>query len=129
MEPNKTMDRLRQVASSRKEPEAEASKRSYQEASRRRLLQMLEKKLRTSFIGALSQFETRFGRLWGHGKHEEDCTAVELEWRELWNLCRTDVLNNGNNQLRTVQAEVLGYTIAWNRFHTEIPVAKPGGKL
>jgi len=120
------MDRLRNVANTRKEVEEHATQRSFQEASRRRLLKILEKKLHTAFIGALSHVETHFGRLWGHGKDEMDCTEQELAWREIWNLCRTDILTNGNNQLRAVQAEMQLYKIEWNRYSTQLVVKRNG---
>jgi hypothetical protein len=123
------MSRLRQVAIERRETEAVTSERGYQEASKKRLLKIIEKKLNTSFIGALSKFETCFGQLWGHGKDEMDCTDEELRNREIWNLCRTDVLNNGNNQLRSVQAEILQYTIEWQRHTLNIAVPKPKESL
>ena len=125
MDDKNTLERLHQVVAKRRETEPEASARNYQDASKKRLFRILEKKLQTSFIGALSQFENLFGKLWGHGKDEMECTADELEWRALWNLCRTEVLTNGNNQLRAVQAELAQYTITWNRFQVDMPAAKP----
>ena len=122
------MDRLREVATNRKDVEKKATQQSFEAASRKRLLRILEKKLNTSFIGALSQFETHFGKLWGHGKDEMDCSAEELAWREIWNLCRTDVLNNGNNQLRAVVVELGLYDVAYNGYKLNLPVgnAKQG---
>lgn len=80
-----------------------------QGAPPRRLLRSCERRLSTAFVGALSRFETWFGRLWGHGRHREDLSPEELVWREAWEACRNDVLNNGNNQVRALQADVLEF--------------------
>jgi hypothetical protein len=115
---------LYQVVQQRKQEEDERGRR-YDEQSRKRLLRILEKKMTTCFIGAISKFETYFGVLWGHGKDEADLTAAELEWRDIWNVARTAVLNNGNNQLRAVQSELVQYTMTWNRYETNLPVLPP----
>lgn len=84
--------------------------------SKKRLQRILERKLKTSFIGALSKFEAVFGRLWGHGKDRADLTESEIRFRSLWELARTEVLNNGNNQIRAVQQELDLYTINFDGY-------------
>src|SRR5574343_443150 len=87
-----------------------------------RLNRSIERKFRTTFIGALSNFEQSFGYLWGMGKPEEELTEEEFKLRQLWIQTRTIILNNGNNQLRAAQSEISEYTIDWNRYHTNILV-------
>jgi hypothetical protein len=119
----KLEDKLRRVTQQRKVNEELGSQQRYQEASRRRLARILKKKITTSFIGALARFETFFGPdIWGHGKPEEDCTPEQLAWREVWEQCRTEVLNNGNNQLRAVENEIVQYCVNWNRYQTTLSV-------
>lgn len=84
--------------------------------SKKRLQRILEKKLKTSFIGALSKFEAVFGRLWGHGKKYTDLSESERRFRSLWELARTEVLNNGNNQIRAIQQELDLYTINFDGY-------------
>lgn len=84
--------------------------------SKKRLMQNLEKKFKTTMIGALSRFEKQFGFLWGHGKDPRDLTAKEREFLELWTQTRTEVLDNGNNQLRIASEEVAQYTVAWEKY-------------
>lgn len=112
------MRQLEEVVQQRKV----ADEARYDEQSRRRLLRTLEKKLNTSFIGALSKFETFFGPLWGHRKDESELTPEQKKWREIWSLCRTEILNNGNNQLRAIQSEVVQYTVTWNKHNLVLPV-------
>lgn len=113
--------KMYRVNKSRK-ADVEYNKTIYREKSRKRLSTILEKKMKTSFIGALSQFEQYFGRLWGHGKQEEELTDNELKFRKVWEDTRTAILNNGNNQLRAVQNEISEYSISWNRHKLNIPI-------
>lgn len=111
-------DRMNRVISTRKE-EAEVATSKYNESSQKRLFKILEKKLQTSFIGALSQFEEAFGALWGKNKDDSELTQDERQALILWNEVRTNILNNGNNQIRAVYNELNQYTISWNRHRQE----------
>lgn len=116
-------DRLRRVSQQRKQGEDIVSEQRYVVASRQRLMKILQKKITTSFIGALAKMESFVGTsLWGHGKPESECNANELAWRELWNECRTEILNNGNNQIRAVESELSQYDVKWNRYRAVLPV-------
>lgn len=111
------------LVSGRRNAERQVSKDKYQDASRKRLLSILQKKLTTSFIGALSKVETHIGReLWGHGKDVGECTPQQLAWRKVWEKCRNEILNNGNNQVRAVESEVFQYTVHWDRNQMVLPV-------
>lgn len=79
--------------------------------SSRRLLQLVSRRIRTSFIGALDRFEHHFGTLWGHGKREVDCTGEELWWRQVWEMCRTEVLNVGNGQIRASESDASEFDV------------------
>lgn len=119
--------RLRQVAERRGETEGPAAARRYEDASRRRLLAILSRKMKTAFIGALARFEQAFGpALWGHGLPEASRTPAQRAARAEWERCRTEVLNNGNGQLRAVENEVSQYTVRWDRHRATLPAA--GGR-
>lgn len=107
-------DELQKVVNQRK-GEGEALQKAQQESSRQRLLTILRKKLKTSFIGSIAEFEKFFGALWGHGKLPEELTQQERGFRDLWEECRTEVLDNGNDQIRAVEDEISQYSIMWNR--------------
>jgi hypothetical protein len=94
----------------------------YQDNSKKRLLNTIEKKFRTTMIGSLASFEKHFGYLWGCGKHDDDLTEQEMDWRSLWSECRSEVLDNGNTQLRASQNEIAQYTLHWDRYVYDIPV-------
>ena len=90
------------------------SVRKLQESSRRRLSSIIKKKLQTSFIGAIAKVEQYIGsQLWGHGKEEDELTERERRWLEIWNECRTEILDNGNAQIRALESEVQQYTITF----------------
>jgi hypothetical protein len=104
----------------------DAAKKANQERSaansKRRLESIVQKKAQTIMIGALARFEERFGTLWGHGKPEGELTPEERVWRELWDVARTEVLNNGNNQIRAVKEELGRYSVNYEGYHLKMPV-------
>ena len=119
---------LRAVQSSRRAAEDEGAEQRYLESSRKRLLKIVSKKNVTSFIGAIAKFEQFFGAVWGHGVPDDQKTPEQLAWAAAWEQARTEILNNGNNQLRAVENEFAQYTVRWNRYSTVLPAAqgRPG---
>jgi hypothetical protein len=61
---------------------------------------LVKKRLQTTMIGALHEFEKSFGYLWGQDKELEELTEREDEFRYIWENTRNNILNNGNDQLR-----------------------------
>lgn len=61
---------------------------------------IITKRLQTTMIGAIYQFEENFGYLWGLDKDENELTEQEHRFRLKWEDTRNQILNNGNNQLR-----------------------------
>ena len=92
-----------------------ANDQKYEAHSKSMLKKHIETKFKTTMIGALSKFEELFGHLWGHGLTEDQLTEEQLRFREAWQLARTEILNNGNNQLRAAQNEIEQYTIRFNK--------------
>jgi hypothetical protein len=109
-------DRLSRVSRKRTVEEEAGSVERHNEASKKQLLKNVRKKLTTSSIGALAKFEAHFGQVWGHGLPDSKCSEVQLAWREIWERCRTDILNLAGSQTRAVDAEFQQYVISWNRF-------------
>jgi DNA replicative helicase MCM subunit Mcm2 (Cdc46/Mcm family) len=92
----------------------------YLEKSKKRLQNIIETKIRTTFIGSLDIFEKAFGDLWGSGV--DNPTSSQQEIKELWQQVRNDILDMGNNQLRAAHVETEHYTIKWDRYNMTIPV-------
>lgn len=114
---------LRRVAAGRGRAEAEGAEQRYLARSRGRLAAIVRKKLTTSFVGALARFEEHFGAVWGRGLPDSRLTPEQRAWRGVWERCRTEVLNNGNNQARAVENEFPQYTVRWDRYVTVLPAA------
>ena len=117
MDEEKTFSSMRAL----KKKMDEERKRNYEDSSKERLAKIVETKLKTSFIGALSHFEEYFGFLWGH-ESGEDITEEQEFMKEVWEKARTAVLNNGNNQIRACKTEIEQYNISWNRYQATLPV-------
>jgi hypothetical protein len=96
----------------------EGRRQKYLDNCRKRLSDIAESKMKTTFIGALDAFEKEFGDLWASGINEEEKTKEELEWFNTWQEVRTIILNNGNNQLRTLLNEIANHVVEWNRYTT-----------
>jgi len=90
--------------------------------AKKKLTQVLNKKFKTTMIGALASFEALFGELWGHGKNIGDLTEAEVAFREAWEQARTDILNKGNAQLRGAMEELSGYTVSYDGYQTQFIV-------
>lgn len=92
----------------------------YKAQSKKRFFKIAEKKIKTSFIGALDQFEREFGYVWGH--KVEHPTVEQEEMREIWEKVRNNILNNGHNQIRNLETEMEYYTMEWDRYQYDLPV-------
>jgi hypothetical protein len=71
------------------------------------LMDSISRRFKTTMIGALAKFEESFGYLW-----QEDSKNAD-EYFELWQETRNNILNNGNNQLRSALDELNEY--AYNK--------------
>lgn len=98
------------------------SQDKFQDSSRNRLKNNIQKKFQTTMIGALAAFEDEFGELWGNGLDVNDLDKDQLEERERWERVRSRVLDNGNDQARSAMEEVSHYTVTFNRYVTKFIV-------
>jgi hypothetical protein len=92
----------------------------YNDSSRDRLKKIADQKIRTTMIGALSAIEKEFGFLWEDGDNASTM-------KEIFDRTRSQILDLGNNQIRTFDTEIEQYEVKWNRYHLDLPV-RPGGK-
>lgn len=75
------------------------------------IIQIATKRLETTMIGALSRFENVFGYLWAqHKNHNEPLTDQELYFDNLWQDVRNNILNHGNQQIRSLQNDIDKHT-------------------
>jgi hypothetical protein len=109
--PNTSHSEMRKVSDLAKKANLERQ----QNHARENLKRHIQTKFKTTMIGSLAKFEEAFGRLWGHGVESDQLTEEQKEYRELWQLVRTEILNQGNNQLRASLSEVDNHTVTYNK--------------
>lgn len=99
------------------------------EQYKERLKKIIGTKFNTATIYPLSQFETAFGHLWGHGKKETSLSEEEKMHRQKWDECRKNILDNGHRQRRNTNAELDMHQVEWLRYNaTFTPINKEGDK-
>lgn len=75
-----------------------------------RLIFHLKKRIETTMIGALSKFENNFGFLWGQNiENEEQLTREQIEFSDIWERTRNQILNQGNAQIRNLEDDFYKY--------------------
>lgn len=77
----------------------------------------VERKIKTTMVGALASFEENFGYLWGHDKPEnEPLTEDEEANLANWEYIRNEILDRGHSQIRAIKHELENYDIEWQRY-------------
>lgn len=103
----------------------QASRDKFQNNSRTRLMNAMQKRFNTTMVGALVAFEDEFGELWGNGLDTEELTPEQLEERDHWEKVRARVFDNGNDQARAAMDEISNYTVSWNKYVTKFIIKNP----
>lgn len=83
---------------------------------------IISKRLQTTMIGSLHEFEKNFGYLWGLDKNDNELTLEEQKFRLKWETTRNNILNNGNNQLRKCLSDLdkISHQVKYNyKFYTK----------
>lgn len=84
---------------------------------REKLKSDVERKIKTTMVGALATFEENFGYLWGHDKPQsEPLTEDEESNLEVWEYIRNEILDRGHSQIRAMSHELDNYEVAWQRY-------------
>jgi hypothetical protein len=89
------------------------------------LLENIEKRFKTTMIGALAKFEENFAYLW------ENDTINRERYEDLWEETRNEILNNGNHQIRSALKELHQYLYGENtnfnqKYHYKFYFKNPG---
>lgn len=67
------------------------------------LIRNIEKRLKTTMIGALAKFEESFAYLW------EEPSINREKYEDLWEDTRNEILNHGNKQIRLAVKELYDF--------------------
>lgn len=90
------------------------------EKSKDRLKTAVQKRIKTTMIGAISSIEKIFGPLWGH--ESEYKTPEQDDLYQIFVELRTEILDNGNLQIRSSENDLQAYDVEWTGYHLEIPL-------
>lgn len=112
-------------ANQAKQDDLELRQEKLLKASRERLGKILETKIKTTFISALSAIEKELGQLWGNKRKIEDMSPDEVFYWDKFQKLRNLILNNGNNQIRAMHAELALHDVTWVGYEYEM-VQKEG---
>ncbi len=74
-----------------------------------RLKKIISKVCNTISIGSLAKFESFFGKEWGHGLEDKDCSKEQIDTYEVWQQCRDEILNLSGKQLRKLLRDIESY--------------------
>ncbi len=83
----------------------------------------IRKKILTTTIGSLARFEKYFGYLWGYGK--EELTAEEERMLDYWEEARYEILNLGNQQIRSLDGIPITFK---NKYHYDFKLRNNQGE-
>lgn len=115
---NSTSEQLKHLIARKK-----VNDTNLEEGSKIRLKENMERRIKTTMIGALDAIEKTFGHLWNEGSSEE-----ERYMAELFKKVRGAILDIGNNQIRDTMLELDQYQVEWNgRYTVVLPVMKKEG--
>ena len=114
------MDKLHKIVEDRKRKLAESH--IYEDRSKERLWAIVKGKCETIMIGALSEFEEKFGRLWAHG--DQNKTDKQAAVQKIWKECRKEILDNGNSKIRDLKKEIDEYSVSWTRKNYEAKIER-----
>ena len=91
------------------------------------VMKICEKAIKTTMIGAISSLEDSLGHLWAH----ESIPSNEQEqyMKEIFTKIRSEILGNGNDQIRNVITELENYNITQKNKSINIPLLKGTGNV
>lgn len=89
------------------------TKEKFKQQSHERLVKILTKLLNTTMIGAIAALEENM-------PEGDNVSSVEL--KDMFDIVRKAILDNGNKQKRAMLDEMSRYEVEWMRYHMDLPV-------
>tara|TARA_Y100000385_G_C12473654_1_gene376090 strand:+ start:84 stop:461 length:378 start_codon:yes stop_codon:yes gene_type:complete len=105
-----------------------AREERYKEVARNELYQKSRKRIQTTMIGSLAAIEDFFGFLWGLGQEENDITEEQKYMKNIYEKARSRILDKGNTQIDSLEADFAKYEIERRKFYIKLPVNDLGEK-
>ena len=101
------------------------AKTRHQAGCKDKLAKMVEKRIRTTMIGALAAVEEKFGMLWENdGKMNREQEKAYSLFQEI----RSSILDKGNDQIRQLEKDLEYFVVELRRITLEFKLDKPEGK-
>jgi hypothetical protein len=82
-----------------------------------KLLKASKKKIQTTMIGAIYSLEQKMSFLWDSNESVEDAAYFKNLFEEL----RSEILDKGNNQIRSLESEFQKYEIVYKKYYYQLP--------
>lgn len=89
----------------------------YKEQSKDRLEQTINKRIRTTMIGALASIEKHFSFLWDDSLPEE----IKDKHLQIYDSLRREILDRGNDQIRITKGEIANFEVNWLKYSITLP--------
>jgi len=99
----------------------EVAKEDNLKRSRDNLKRLVEKRIRTTMIGALACVEEKFGQFW-KTENNEKMTAEQASLYQLFQEIRSVILDNGNNQIRLLDKDIDNFNVEAKKYHIQFKV-------
>lgn len=98
--------------------QADVEKEEKVKAARLKLRSLVEKRIKTTMIGALAAIEDKLKEFWT----PDDNKPLNTEQQKLFNLfqeIRANILDNGNNQIRLLENDIDNFNVEQRTYHLE----------
>lgn len=95
-------------------------KRAKSHISRENLSRNIKKRIQTTMIGAIASIEEHLGQFWG--KDSDSPSPAQNRFHELFEELRDEILDKGNSQIRSVDADLAKYEVEEIRFNYNLPI-------
>lgn len=92
------------------------------EINRDSLFKTCKKAMQTTMIGSLDAIEKNLGFLWSHNQYNEDLSEEQKYLKECYEKTRDKILDNGNTQIRILEAEFTSYEIDSKNVNVNLPI-------
>lgn len=79
------------------------------------IIKNIETRLRTIMIGSLSRIEKHLSYLWNYGDDPE--TKDQEDFSDKWEELRLEILNHGNNQIRSAINDMVTFFNKENKYN------------
>lgn len=89
------------------------------QASKQKLCEAVEKRIKTSFISALSSMETHLSCLWEDGDNSPR-TSTQEELYQIYQTIRKEVFDKGHQQIRELKGDLVNFEVNFKQYQLDL---------